>query len=555
MVAALVVVLASACAPLPGGPSATRATVAVPERPTTTSGAPATTTTDTLPAPGPVQWSPCGAYQCGSVTVPLDYADPGGPTIQIALIRHPADVPSQRIGSLVIDPGGPGVSGVDDMANEMSALTQGLLDDFDIVMFDPRGVQRSDPVSCTPRAPSTTTTTPGPPLDPVPETAAAQQALIASFRSYAQGCEQASGTTLADVGTVQAAQDLDRIRAALGDATLTYMGQSYGTLLGATYAGMFPTRVRAMVLDSAVDPALSANQMVLAQATGFENSLDDFFSWCAGSASCPWRPAGDPTAAVLALIERSRLEPLPAGDGQTVGPGQLYDALLGGLYSESDWPRLADALAGAATGNGSAVLAMSSDYTANGSANGADAGTAISCLDHPVSRDLAVYPGLAAADGVAAPVFGPLLAWGQAGCAVWPVPPSRTPGSILAPGSPPIVVVGTTGDPATPYQWAVSVAHELQHGVLVTRDGVDHVAYFYSPCVRRAGPELSPHRDPTRPRDRVHQLRTRRRPGCHAGADGPRSDDWSRSAPRRRRVPPGRIDGRALRTGGPSRRR
>jgi len=425
------------------------------------------------------------------VPVPLDYARPGGATIEIALIRHPAEVPSQRIGSLVIDPGGPGVSGVDDMGNEMASITPGLLDDFDLVMFDPRGVQRSDPVSCTAPAgstaaapPTTAPSAPGPGADPVPQTAAAQQALIASFRAYALACQQASGSILPYVGTVQAAQDLDRIRAALGDATLTYMGQSYGTLLGATYAGMYPTRVRAMVLDSAVDPALTANQMVLAQATGFESSLDQFFSWCAAAASCPWRPTGDPTAAVLALIDQARRQPLAARGGGTVGPGQLYDALLDGLYARSDWPRLGDALAGAAAGNGAPVLAMSSGYTANGSSNGADAGTAISCLDHPVSRDLALYPALAAADGAVGPVFGPLLAWGQAGCAVWPVPPTRVPDPIAAPGSPPIVVVGTTGDPATPYPWAESLARELQRGVLVTRDGVDHVAYFYSPCVR-----------------------------------------------------------------------
>lgn len=491
----VLVLFVAGCAPLPGGTSVTRATVAS-GHPTTTlppsPPPPPTTTTSTLPPPGPVQWAPCGAYQCGSVPVPLDYAHPGGATIQIALIRHPAEVPSQRIGSLVIDPGGPGVSGVDDMGNEMSSLTPGLLDDFDIVMFDPRGVQRSDPVTCTPPAAAPTTTTAptppttapsGPGTDPVPQTVAAQQALIASFRSYADGCQQVSGSILPYVGTVDAAQDLDRIRVALGDATVTYMGQSYGTLLGATYAGMFPTHVRAMVLDSAIDPTLTSNQMVLAQATGFENSLNDFFSWCA-SASCPWHPAGDPTGAVLALINQSRQQPLPAGDGNTVGPGELYDALLDGLYSRSDWPRLADALAQAAAGDGAAVLAMSLGYTTNGSSNGADAGTAISCLDHPVSRDLATYPALAAADGAVAPVFGPLLAWGQAGCAVWPVQPTRTPGPILAPGSPPIVVVGTTGDPATPYPWAVSLAHELQHGVLVTRDGIDHVAYFYSPCVR-----------------------------------------------------------------------
>jgi pimeloyl-ACP methyl ester carboxylesterase len=436
-----------------------------------------------------VQWAACGGgLECGSVTVPLNYADTQGTTIQIALVRHPAENPSQRIGSLVINPGGPGVSGVDDMDNELGSLSTGLLDDFDIVTYDPRGVQRSDPVTCgeTPASPSSPASSPGPvppAPDPVPQTPASEQTLIAAFRSYAAACEKASGALLRFVGTVESAQDLDRIRAAIGDPTLTFMGQSYGTLLGATYAEMFPTHVRAMVLDSAIDPTLSSNQMVVGQAVGFEQSLDDFFTWCAAS-SCPWRPSGDPTAAVLTLINNSLEQPIPAGAGHSIGPGEIYDALLAGLYARSDWPTLADALGEAASGNGAGIVSMSDHYDSNGSSNGADAGAAISCLDHPVSRTLSTYPKLAAADGALAPVFGPLLAWGQAGCAVWPVPATRTPGRIRATGAPPILVVGTTGDPATPYAWAVSLAKQLQRGVLLTRDGVDHVAYFYSSCVR-----------------------------------------------------------------------
>jgi pimeloyl-ACP methyl ester carboxylesterase len=435
--------------------------------------------------PPPVQWSPCGALQCGTVSVPLSYADPGGAAISLALVRHPAQDPDQRLGSLVIDPGGPGVSGVDDMDNELSSLTPELLEDFDIVMFDPRGVQRSDPVTCGEApggAPATGPSTPAP--DPVPQTPAAITSLIDALRSYADACDKASADLLPYVGTVDAARDLDRIRAALGDQALTYMGQSYGTLLGATYAEMFPTHVRAMFLDSAVDPALSSQQMIEAQAVGFENSLNDFFGWCAVTVSCPWRPSGDPTAAVLDLINEARHHPIPAGGGSTIGPGEIYDALLSGLYSQSDWPTLADALSQAASGNGALVLHRSNTYGQNGASNGGDAASAISCLDHTVPRQLSAYPALAAQAATTAPVFGPLLAWGQAGCAVWPVPPTRTPGPIHADGSPPIVVVGTTGDPATPYAWAVALASQLQHGVLVTRDGVDHVAYFYSSCVR-----------------------------------------------------------------------
>ena len=389
-------------------------------------------------------------------------------------------MPADRIGSLVIDPGGPGVSGVDDMANELNVLTPGLLDDFDIVMFDPRGVDRSDPVTCG-------ETPGGPPAslpNPVPTTPSAQTALINNYRTYAAACEKASGTQLPYVGTVDAARDMERLRIALGDSGLTYMGQSYGTLLGLTYASMFPTHVRAMVLDSVIDPALTFNQMSAGQADGFEASLQSFFTWCAGTSACPWQTGADPTSTLLALIASSTASPVPAGSGRTAGAGELYDALLEGLYSQSDWSELGDALAADASGNGAQVVAMSDHYNQNGSSNGDDAAEAIDCLDHPVSTKLGAYGYLADVLKASAPVFGPLLAWGEASCAVWPAPPTRPVGPISATGSPPILVVGTTGDPATPYQWAVNVSHELSHGVLLTRDGVDHVAYFYSACVR-----------------------------------------------------------------------
>jgi pimeloyl-ACP methyl ester carboxylesterase len=481
VVAAAVVALAAGCS---NSPARDRASGADRHdrhpAPTTTTST--TTLPVTEPPITPIAWTPCnGDLQCGNLIVPLDYAAPdNGQTISIALIRHPAEVPANRIGSLVIEPGGPGVSGVDDMANELSALTSGLLDDFDIVMFDPRGVDRSDPVTCG-------ETPGGPPAalpDPVPISPSAQATTIAGFRQYAQSCEKASGTVLPYVGSVDSARDLERMRIALGDSGLSYMGQSYGSLLGLTYASMFPTHVRAMVLDSVIDPAQSFNQITQDQAAGFEASLQSFFSWCAGTSACPWHAGTDPTSTLLALIASSAATPVPAGGGRTAGAGELYDALLDGLYARTDWPELGDALAADAAGNGSQVLAMSDRYNRNGSSNGSDAEVAIDCLDHPVPHDLEGYGSLADLFGASAPVFGPLLAWGEASCAVWPAPATRTAGPVPAAGAPPILVVGTTGDPATPYQWAVNVANELQHGDLLTRDGVDHVAYFYSPCVR-----------------------------------------------------------------------
>jgi pimeloyl-ACP methyl ester carboxylesterase len=467
-----------------GGPAALaahRGDHSQPGGSTTTSPSSTSTTAASGPPVTPLAWAPCnGDLQCASLVVPLNYLEPDGPTIEIAVERHPAEDPSARIGSLVIDPGGPGVSGIDDMDNELSVLSPELLDDFDVVTFDPRGVERSDPVSCgeTPGAPPPTLP------DPVPTTPAAQASTFDGLKQYAAACEKASGSVLPYIGSVDVARDMDRLRQALGDAGLTYMGQSYGSLLGLTYASIFPTHVRAMVLDSVIDPALTFNQMTQGQAMGFEGVLNDFFSWCASDGACPWRPDGDPTTALLALITASASAPVPAGNGRTAGAGELYDALLDGLYARSDWPELGDALAADAAGDGAQIVAMSDHYNRNGSTNGSDAAVAVDCLDHPVAHDLASYVYLAAVLKASAPVFGPLLAWGEAACSVWPAPATRAVGPVAAPGAPPILLVGTTNDPATPYAWAVDVSQQLRDGVLLTRDGDDHVAYFYSSCVR-----------------------------------------------------------------------
>jgi pimeloyl-ACP methyl ester carboxylesterase len=480
-VAVAVACLLGACTPAAKNSSASNHPTSTASSPT--SVATSTTTTEPPLPVTPVQWTACGSdLQCGSVTVPLDYSHPQGTTIQIAVERHPAEVPSQRIGSLVINPGGPGGSGIDDLPNELSVLTPGLLDDFDIVSFDPRGVQRSDPVDCGSNGAPADTTSALP--DPAPTSAAAQQALLANAQAYASQCDLDSGSILPYVGTVDTARDLDRIRTALGDAQLTFIGHSYGTLLGATYAQMFPTHVRAMVLDAAIDPAMSTDEYTLDQAESLEAVLDDFLAWCQGSSSCPWHPTGDPTSALLALIDQSRQQAIPGDNGRSAGPGEIYDAVLAGMYAQSDWPTLANALGEAAAGNSSAILSMSDGYRQNGSSNGSDAAEAIFCLDHPVSLDASSYPALATLIGSQAPVFGPLLTWGLLGCAVWPAPPTRTPAPTTAVGSPPILVTGATKDPVTPYQWAVNLAHELQHGFLLTWQGEDHVSYYYSACVR-----------------------------------------------------------------------
>jgi hypothetical protein len=241
-----------------------------------------------------------------------------------------------------------------------------------------------------------------------------------------------------------------------------------------------------MVLDSAIDPSLTAVQYADQQAGSYEQELDAFFAWCTSTPSCAWHPGGDPTTALLALIQRSRTTPLQVDGGGTAGPGELYDALLAGLEAQSSWPTLASALAGSAAGNGTVVYGMTHRYSSGGSTNGGDAEQAIDCLDHPVDRNVADYPALAARAALTAPVFGPLISWGLLGCATWPVLPTRVPGPATDPGAPPVLVVGTSDDPVTPYAWSVALAHQLAGGVLLTWNGQSHVAAFYSACVRSA---------------------------------------------------------------------
>ena len=381
----------------------------------------------------------------------------------------------------MINPGGPGDSGVDDLATELRVLGPAVQARFDIVSFDPRGVARSDPVRSGPPGQSA-----GLLPDPAPTDAAGRQQLVANDRAYADACLDGRGAALLEhVGTREGVEDLDRLRAALAESGLTFVGHSYGTYLGALYADAYPQRVRAVVLDGALDPSLALSDQVEAQAVAFDRVLGQFLSWCAGDpAGCGWRTGSDPRAAFRSLLDAARRQPLPAGGSRQMGPGELYEAVEGVMYSPSKWPALGHALGAAASSNGGPTVALSDAYLNHGGPNGADAFEAITCADHPAPTDPASYPALAERLGGPAPVFGPVFAWGELACGLWPAPPTEQPHPVRALGSPPILVVGTTADPVTPVVWAQSLAGQLQHGVLLLRQGRDHVAYFYSSCVR-----------------------------------------------------------------------
>jgi pimeloyl-ACP methyl ester carboxylesterase len=414
--------------------------------------------------------------------VPLDYGNPAGRTIDLALDRHAAT--GIKIGSLLINPGGPGASGVDSLDYVVSLLSSSVVQHFDVIGFDPRGVDRSAPIHCIS----------GPQLDrfldldPAPETEAGFQALVDASRAFDQGCEAMSGDVLPYMNTENAARDMDEIRQAVGDQKLTYLGFSYGTFLGATYADLFPGRVRAMVLDGAVDPSIDPLTGNMDQSAAFDQQLDSFFADCAGHPSCLWKPGGDLHAGFDALMARIAAKPLPAAGNRTLGPGDAYYGVAQALYDRATWSDLAAALESAGRGDGTPLIRLFDEYAQRGPdgtyGNEIAASNAISCMDQPWPRDINVIRQAATVAKQRAPEFGEADLLGGITCSLWPVAASGRPHAIHAPGSPPIVVIGTTGDPATPYAEAQALASQLQRGVLITRIGDGHTGYRSSACVR-----------------------------------------------------------------------
>jgi pimeloyl-ACP methyl ester carboxylesterase len=410
--------------------------------------------------------------------VPLDETQPARSTIGIALARHRASG-TAAIGTLVFLPGGPGDSGVDALAREVAAVPSRVRERFDIVGLDPRGIGRSDPVRC-----SASANTAPPELlpDPVPATGAARASLFAADRSYTRGCAKESGALLARVGTAPAARDLERLRLALGVPQLSFVGQSYGTFLGLAYAEAYPTRVRAMVLDGVVDPARGLASLSLEQASAFDRKYAAFAAWCRAS-GCAWS-SDDPTGALQSLVAQVRAHPLPAERGRLLGPGEVYLGVLDRLYSDAGWSGLGAALSAAERGDGGALRDLSDHYLIHGSSNFVDANTAYNCLDHPAPRSIEAVGVAARVAARTAPIFGPFFAWGSLVCAVWPVRASTRPHVIAAAGSATILVVGATGDPATPYPWARSVAANLGRAALLTVNSDAHVVAFAGACAR-----------------------------------------------------------------------
>ncbi|MFB4193875.1 alpha/beta hydrolase [Streptomyces carpaticus] len=421
-------------------------------------------------------------FQCAVLTVPLDYesVDPAD-DIQLTVTRARAGG-ADRLGALLMNPGGPGASAVEfaqDAANYIFPAE--VREQYDMVGLDARGTGGSEPIECL-SGPEMDAATQ---VDRTPDDEEEMQALLTAHEEFAAGCQANSGRLLEHISTIESARDMDVLRSVLGDERLHYVGFSYGTKLGAVYAGLFPQRVGHLVLDAAVDPRLSTLDLDREQAGGFETAFRSFAADCASRRSCPLGGEGgdDASAKLLAFFTELDATPLETGQDRPLTESLATTGVAMALYSESLWSELRLALTAAMEdGDGAPLLALADAYNER-EPDGSYGTTmfafpAISCLDSPAATTtpeevLAQLPDYEEAS----PTFGRDFAWATLLCGVWPVEPSGTPLTIPAAGADPILVIGTTRDPATPFAWAEGLADQLQSGILLTYDGDGHGAY------------------------------------------------------------------------------
>ncbi len=425
-----------------------------------------------------LDWRDCGDAECTRVTVPLDYANIDGRTTELAMTRVPAT--GEAIGSLFLNPGGPGGSAFDYARAADYVVTSEIREAFDIVGVDPRGVAKSDPIRCLTDAEiDELFAADGTPDDPIEE----GQIAIDSKR-IAQACEDKAGEVWQYMDTVANARDMDIVRSLVGDPVLNYLGKSYGTAIGATYAQLFPTRVGRMVLDGALPVTLSQEEVTFGQAVSFEKSFSDFATDCANSGDCPFPgSSAEVETSLRDLLARLDASPLPTSSDRELTQSLGTYAVLSFLYFPSgDYPRLRNALREAVEDNdGSGLLALVDERTSRAPDgryldNSTDAFYAVTCADMPYDGTPEEVALLASQWQSQAPTFGESLAWGLLTCANWPAQSERLT-TVTAKGSAPILVVSTTQDPATPYQWGVDLARSLENGHLITWNATNHTAY------------------------------------------------------------------------------
>ena len=443
---------------------------------------------DTAVEDATLDWAPCDdqpptdiTLECTTLAVPLDHGDPDGATIDIALARVAAGDPQERIGSLVFNPGGPGGSGIDFISSAAVAVPTEISDRFDLVGFDPRGVGASTAVDCDIEVDDNIAL-----LEEGDD--AGWQELLADVDDIATDCPADTLEFAPFVGTNNAARDLDLIRAALGDEQLSYVGFSYGTRLGATYAELFPERVRALVLDGGVKPTDDFAELDREQGTGFDRALENFAAACDDDEDCVLRELGPTLEIYASLVEEiAEVGSFPTDDPDRVlTPGELQLGVAAALYSKDAWPFLAEALFLAETEQDGTLLQVLGDNQAGREPDGSytnqlEANLFIDCADDPQRPDADTQRDQADEAAAGSVWFDDFLR-ASTGClgveaAIDPL--------LFGPaeGAAPILVIGNTGDPATPYDWSVALAESLASAVLFTVEAEGHTAFLSIDCV------------------------------------------------------------------------
>lgn len=433
-----------------------------------------------------LEWSSCnGDFECTTFNVPIDYANPASAALQISVIRKPAS--GSSLGSLILNPGGPGGSGIEYTSYADYVVSDTLRENFDIVGFDPRGVGQSTPVECLNDEQTDEYIT----LDGSPDNQTEIDQAQAMSELFAKSCATNSPDIYKFLDTISATRDIDILRALLGDEKLNWLGKSYGTFLGATYADLFPDRVGRMLLDGAIDPTLSNEQLSYGQALGFELALERFVDDCAIRSDCPLSASGEAGVSEISnMLSELDENPVTLEDGRMFSQAMGTLGVVGSLYDKvNGWPELRTNLSQALAGDFSGLATSVDFYTGrqpDGSFkdNSNDAINAVNCLDRPDRATPGKTKALASEWEKVAPNFGAYLAWSNLSCTYWQTAATGVPKKITAPGTPTILVVGTVNDPATPYQWAQALASQLSKGVLLTLDGDGHTAYYQgSNCI------------------------------------------------------------------------
>ena len=448
---------------------------------------PLNTTTDFVV--NPIEWKPCDGststeVECGNIEVPFDYADPEQGSFVLYVKKHNAANPAERIGSMMVNPGGPGFGGSSLADDAEYYFSQDLIDHFDIIAWDPRGTGESTPaVDCVNTFDEYFA------LDSPPETPDEKQALIDASQAFNDKCDENSGTILPYISTKASAQDINSLRLALGEEKISYFGFSYGSELGTTWATMFPETVRAIVVDGAVDPNASSTEEGMNQAKGFEGQLSTFLKQCSAKSTCEFHNGGNAEAAFDKLVVDIDAKPLEVSKERTpVTQGVLFTAVAQAMYSDYYWPQLSEALSAAQKGDGKGILQLYDDYyqrKEDGTyGNELEAFLAISCLDDPGASSVEDVDSHIEEFIAAAPRLGGNFAYGYS-CALWPVKQAPKV-TITGNGAGPIVVVGTTGDAATPLDSTRKMAKGLEQGILIVVDANQHTGYGANNCVVKA---------------------------------------------------------------------